>query len=299
MLFRRYEKTFVSVAKRQKGNQKISAAQAEQVSSRLFEVQKCIPAEFARKPTALSQVDRWKATEYRQCMLYTGKIVLKGVLKDELYLHLMTFSVAMCILTSKTLVQRYHQYASDLLKYFVEKGRILYGPEFLVYNVHSMLHISTDALTFGCLDNISAFPFENFLQRIKRMVRSGKQPLIQIAKRLDEIENVPVKKRVKTDTISTSRPNNAFIISDTSCCEVVGFANTLDEDNRKKIMCRVYTICEPLQMQPCDLSIIGALKTRDRDSRMKEISTTILQQKAIMITRENGYKYFIALLHEF
>ena len=102
----------------------------------------------------------------------------------------MTFSVVICILASKNLVQRHHQYANALLKYFVEMGRNLYGPEFIVYNVHSMLHITSDAVNFGSLDAFSAFPFENFMQRIKRMVRSEKNPIVQIAKRLDEIENV-------------------------------------------------------------------------------------------------------------
>ena len=61
---------------------KMSATQIEEVSSRLTNLRPHIPSSFVRKPRDLKDLGRWKATEHRQFMLYTGKIVLKGVLKD-------------------------------------------------------------------------------------------------------------------------------------------------------------------------------------------------------------------------
>ena len=56
----------------------------------------------------------------------------------------------------------------------------------LVYNVHGLVHLAEDARRFGCLDNISAFPFENVLGKLKRMVRKPSFPLQQIIRRLHE-----------------------------------------------------------------------------------------------------------------
>lgn len=138
-----------------KGNRetKLSAGQIEQLSGRLLALQRDTPNCFARKPRGFKDLERWKATEYRLFMLYYGKFVLKGLLNNEFYMHFMSFSVAMCILVSPGLVRLYKDFAHSLLVYFISKGITLYGIEFAVYNVHSMLHIAKDAHSFSGLDN--------------------------------------------------------------------------------------------------------------------------------------------------
>ena len=80
-------------------------------------------------------VDRWKATEFRQFWLYTGKIALKGVLRPDLYEHFLVLSVASSILVCPSLAQSFKDYAKQLMKLFVEQSKLLYGDEFIVYNV--------------------------------------------------------------------------------------------------------------------------------------------------------------------
>ena len=70
----------------------------------------------------------------------------------------------------------------QLMEYFVEQGKVLYRNEFQVYNVHSMIHLADEVQEYGSLDACSAFPFENYMQKLKRLIRSGKNPIVQIAK---------------------------------------------------------------------------------------------------------------------
>lgn len=149
---------------------KLSAGQIAEISRKLLVLKAFIPKSFARKPRRLEEIDRWKATELRQFLLYSGKLVLRGTLRQELYDHFMTFSIAMCILACPRIAQMHSEYAHNLLKYFVGQAHILYGKEFLVYNVHCLLHIASDVEQFGSLDNFSAFRFENYLHKIKKLV---------------------------------------------------------------------------------------------------------------------------------
>ena len=58
-----------------------------------------------------------------------------------------------------------------------------------VYNVHSLIHLHQEVEHFHLgLQEMSAFPFENFMQNIKRMVRKGQSPLSQIVRRISEFE---------------------------------------------------------------------------------------------------------------
>jgi len=50
------------------------------------------PFEFQRKPRSLLHYRQWKATEFRQLLLYTGPVIFKNILSLEftiIFLHCM------------------------------------------------------------------------------------------------------------------------------------------------------------------------------------------------------------------
>ena len=103
---------------RGKKNDRLSANQIYQISSRLYALKPSIPNCFARKARGLDDVDCWKATEFRQFLLYTGKQVLKGIPQSNLFDHFMTFSVASSILVCLRIAAEHGAYANDLLTLF-------------------------------------------------------------------------------------------------------------------------------------------------------------------------------------
>ncbi|KAK4877587.1 hypothetical protein RN001_010093 [Aquatica leii] len=160
----------------------------ELVSKRLLSIKKYIPKEFCRKPRSLLEVDRWKASEFRQFLLYSGPIVLQDVLPDSYYNHFLCLHSALTILASETLTKKFANYANSLLIYFVEKFSILYGKKEISYNIHNLIHLTNDVNHFGIVDSFSAFSFENYMQRIKKLIRKSEKPLQQILNRTYELD---------------------------------------------------------------------------------------------------------------
>ena len=168
----------------------------QRISDCLVNLKNSIPVEFARKPRSLYEVNRWKATEFRQFLLYTGPVVLSGLIHPNLYDNFMLLSVSMHILLNESLSSKYSQYAHDLLVAFVTHFLRVYGNDMAVYNVHGLVHLAAEAEKFGSLDNISSFPYENFLSNLKRMVRKPTFPLSQVIRRLSEKNSVKPEKKL-------------------------------------------------------------------------------------------------------
>lgn len=272
-----------------KSNVRLSRAQMAEVNSRLKALRPAVPSCFARRPRGLNELDHWKATEFRQFALYTGKLVLRGVLHPDLFKHFMTFSTALCILVSPHLATFHSRYAHDLLTFFVDHGAVLYGPKFHVYNVHSLLHLVADVNTFGCLDNFSAFPFESKLYQIKRQVRSGKSPLVEIANRLEERSQLKIP---PTAAVQLNLKKGAvFTLNNEECCEVV---STREDET---VMCRVYTHLQPYMMEPCDSRIYGTYHATIRSSEMRIIAKSKLERTAFIVEEPHGYRIVVTVLH--
>jgi hypothetical protein len=180
-----------------KGNinaSRLPASAVKSLSARLLEISRFVPREFARKPRSLTEIDRWKATEFRTFLLYTGPVVLNGILPHNIFCHFLLLSTVISLLANPQFCHVHNEHANQLLVTFVTQAGLFYGPSFLVYNVHALVHLAADVKRFGCLDSFSAFPFENQLQTLKRLVRKSATPLSQIIRRISErgrFRNVP------------------------------------------------------------------------------------------------------------
>lgn len=154
------------------------------------EIKNYIPCEFARKPRSINEIKRWKATEYRLFLLYAGPILLYNTIQNNYYNHFLLFHCAVFILNSKYLISQYLDVAHKMLVSYVSLSSVMYGNDFVVYNVHNLLHICSEVSTYGNLSSFDAFPFENFLGKLKRKVRSKTHVLEQVHRRIEELDSV-------------------------------------------------------------------------------------------------------------
>jgi hypothetical protein len=144
------------------------------------------PSEFQRKSRSVKELAFFKATELRTFLLFTGPVVLKGILSEQQYAHFLLLHVAMKIFVSKELIA-YSRIAKQLMVRFVQEMSVLYGKHTIIYNVHSLIHLGDEYDRFHDLESVSAFDFENFNGKIKKMLHKNNDSLAQISNRIQEI----------------------------------------------------------------------------------------------------------------
>lgn len=148
------------------------------------------PSEIHRKMRSLAELPRWKGTEYRTFLLYISIVILRNHLPPFYYEHFLLFYCAIIILNSEYFVKYLIEYADKMIKSFLEIFKVKYGARHFTSNLHNLSHLVDEVKRFGPLDKFDAYPFENKLQAIKKLVRQRKHPLAEIAKRLIEREAI-------------------------------------------------------------------------------------------------------------
>lgn len=210
------------------------------INTRLSQANSFRPSEFARNIRNIECFKRWKAVELRCFLLYVGPVALKSIIKEKVYKNFMLFHTAIRILEHKTFHKKYIDLARALLNNFVNDFHQLYGDTNVIYNVHNLLHLCDDVELYGNLHSFSAFPFENNMQCLKKMLRKHNKPLQQISNRLHEKQQIdvnhitlityPVFKRNKSSEIvfenfklNSNNKNKWFI---TKCNQIVMLIRT-------------------------------------------------------------------------
>lgn len=154
------------------------------------------PAEIRanRSIRDLSCIADWKGVEYRHFALYVGIVVLKGNLKDYLYKHFVLYFCALKIFSSRVFLNEFFVVGEKCMEAFVERFKIIYGPQFFTSNVHNLIHVSNDVKRFGALNTISTYPFESKLFKLKRLLHTGNLPLEQVSRRIIESDSIVAEK---------------------------------------------------------------------------------------------------------
>lgn len=162
----------------------ISVKGIQNISNSLLQLAPDVPSDFSRGLRSLVHLSRFKATELRLLTLYILPLVLKNELDGKFYKHFLKLHCAMRILCDRNECIKNNLLASKLLLDFVAEMADLYGSHTLSYNVHNLIHLAGDVLNFNApLEDFSAFPFENFMQYIKKAAKTGYRVLEQVHNR--------------------------------------------------------------------------------------------------------------------
>lgn len=295
-----------------------------EISELLLALKHRWPKEFARKPRSLSELDRWKATEMRNFLLYSGPVVLQRFIKEEAYSNFMLLSVAIHVLANPSLCIEYNEYSHQLLVKFVKHFAQLYGSERVVYNVHSLIHLPEDVKVHGPLDQFSAFPFENYLGKLKNLVRKRSHLIQQVVLRLREASKFSRRKCQDSSILLKKKhglgpvPDGEDMLASTQYEEVVldkmvisikqgdncikvddkvGIVkNILEEPQRVCVVYSRFHSDEPFFSYPLDSRLIDVHKVSLLSNTLRVADISQVQGKFVLLPFQ-GKDVAIPLLH--
>lgn len=302
----------------------------QRISDDLLQYWKFLPSEFPRKCRSLAEVDRWKATEYRQFLLYSGPVALKGKLPDDKYQNFLDLFVGIYCLASPFYYTTHCQYAQELLCTFVQDFGRIYGADMLVYNVHGLSHLAGDVANFGPLDRFSAFPFENFLGKLKAKLRKPNFPVQQVICRLHEEMNAVLSTETKEHVyieVPKHMHNNGplpgyddnfsqfkkvtykkllFSIDSGDNCVKVGLnigliKNILvrKDGGQVMILFESFGNISPFFTSPLSSSDLGVYKVSHPRGRLDIVPLSEIMCKYVMLPYKNDFFVVIPLIHQF
>lgn len=184
----------------------------------------------------------------------------------------------------------------------------------VVYNVHCLVHLSEDAKVYGSLDNISSFPFENFLAKLKRIVRKPTFPLSQIIRRLSERTNInvvspsfPVLKKehqrcpltdeltgLQYTIVKTLKFQLKLNVKD-SCVRLNGsisiVKNIVQDDNDQElyIVYKSFIKIENFFTSPLDSSLLGIVLVSELENEFRSAKLSSVETKCVLLPFKNKY----------
>ncbi|KER29925.1 hypothetical protein T265_03517 [Opisthorchis viverrini] len=161
-----------------------------------------LSVDFPRKCRGAVDLDRWKASELRQFLLYIGPVVLRDILHPDVYECFMLFTF---------FSQHYANFLIDVSKVAVCKFTAIFGPSHLVYNIHLFFHLFNFVKLYGCLDRFSCFPYESELGHLKHYMRGPKPSAVQLYCRLSKHVGLDVVER-KGCRFFENFPDNCILL---------------------------------------------------------------------------------------
>lgn len=102
----------------------------------------------------------------------------------------------------------FSEYAQQLIEYFVMSFDKIYGSYNVSHNFHGLLHLTTDYQNVGPLDQLSCYPFENYMKVLKSALRKHEKLLQQFIRMYEEQCNFP--KENNSLNFSLSKNNFMF-----------------------------------------------------------------------------------------
>lgn len=271
---------------------KLSKATIKDMDTLFQKFNKFTPKEFARRPRCFNELRNYKAAEFRHIGLYAAFVLLKDFLSEEQYTHFLLFAISYRFMSCPKFLEKL-PLCDEFLGIFVDMFDKYYGK--LGYNVHALLHVTDCIRQFGSYMTFSAYPFENYMSTINKMVRGHRDVIQQIYNRLAEFDRLNHKFAPKEPM-----PKNRFLSVNGRDCFVglndfsLGIIIKIHND---KFTVQKYRNIKSFFQKPLYSDEVGIFEVSDLGETV-EVTRDCITDKYVCFPYRDHY-VLISLLSEF
>ena len=128
------------------------------IDRRISEIKPIV--DISRVPRSIAKdLKHWKASEFRSFLLYYGTPLLADILPQKQLQHFTLLVHATAVFLSDSITATQIDQVEQMLIEFCKQFPIIYGGQFMFYNVHQLLHLAQSVRDLGPLWAQSCFPF--------------------------------------------------------------------------------------------------------------------------------------------
>ena len=160
------------------------------IDRRISEIKPTV--DISRVPRSIAKdLKHWKASEFRSFLLYYGIPLLADVLPQKQLQHFTLLVHATAILLSDSITATQLDQVEQMLIEFCRQFPIIYGGQFMFYNVHQLLHLAQSVRDLGPLWAQSCFPFEDKNRFLLKLIHGTQRVEWQILSAVSLVQRIP------------------------------------------------------------------------------------------------------------
>ncbi|KAK3929712.1 Lysine-rich arabinogalactan protein 18 [Frankliniella fusca] len=155
-----------------------------------------VPDYINRLPRKIKDLSYWKASELLAFLLFYSLPLFNGKLPDPYYQHWLLLVAAVFSLLKETISEDDLNSSDVMLRLFVRDIGALYGANCYTYNMHNLIHLTTQVRRWGPLWATSAFLFESCNGYLGKHVHGTKNLGQELINNIKNSQSVPVLENI-------------------------------------------------------------------------------------------------------
>lgn len=130
--------------------------------------------------SVVNHLSYWKASELKTWFFIYSVPILEDLMEPVYFTHYLQLLLGIYLLNQGSITTQQIHDSRLLLLAFVSKFQVLYGPKYISFNIHSLLHLPDVVEDLGPLWITSCFPFEDLLGKMVNFVHGTRHVGLQI-----------------------------------------------------------------------------------------------------------------------